>query len=287
MGKGMVKNLVTKLSYNLVVYNRSVEVSQEVAALYPGKIEIASTAKEVIERCNITYSMLSTLEASIAVFDSPEGVVAGVTAGKTIIDCATLTPERMVEVEGRVRERGGRFLEAPVSGSKVPAEQGQLIFLCGGDETLFTEVQPALDAMGKAAFLFGPVGQGSRMKLVVNSIMGGMMTVFAEGMTLCEAADLPTDKLLSVLDLGAMACPMYKGKGPLMIAKKYDPNFPLKHQQKDMKFALGLADSLSLSLPVTAAANELYEASMKRERERGDLDFSAVVETCREQKKEK
>ena len=96
--------------------------------------------------------------------------------------------------------RGGLFMEAPVSGSKVPAETGQLVFLCGGPESAYStpEVAAALDAMGKAKFLFGPVGQGSRVKLVVNMIMGTMMGAFSEGMALGSAAELPLDSLLQV-----------------------------------------------------------------------------------------
>lgn len=129
-----------------------------------------------------------------------DGVIAGVKPGKLIVDCATLSPERMQDEESRIKAKGGLFLEAPVSGSKVPAETGQLIFLCGGPEPVYgtPEVAAALDAMGKAKFLFGPVGQGSRVKLVVNMIMGTMMGAFSEGMALGSAADLPLDSLLQV-----------------------------------------------------------------------------------------
>ena len=104
-------------------------------------------------------------------------MLAGVSSGKVIVDCATLTPERMIQEANQVKQRGGHFLEAPVSGSKGPAEQGQLIFLCGGglpiaglvpsaeerragaDDCQYILVKEALDAMGKASFFFGPVGQ--------------------------------------------------------------------------------------------------------------------------------
>lgn len=86
----------------------------------------------------------------------------------------------------KVMAKGGHFMEGPVSGSKLQAEGAQLIFLCGGPEEIFTMVSPALDAMGKAKFLFGGVGQGSRVKLIVNMIMGTMMSAFGEGMSLCN-----------------------------------------------------------------------------------------------------
>jgi len=185
MGKGMAANLLKKVEgCSLVVWNRSPEVCNELVAAFPGKVTVAASAAAVIQQCSLTYSMLSTMEASEAVFDCPleaGGVIAAVTPGKCIVDCATLSPERMQHIGGGVTSRGGLFLEAPVSGSKVPAETGTLIFLCGGEPEVYQKALPGLEAMGKANFLLGPVGAGSKMKLVVNMIMGTMMSAFAEG----------------------------------------------------------------------------------------------------------
>jgi 3-hydroxyisobutyrate dehydrogenase-like beta-hydroxyacid dehydrogenase len=221
--------------------------------------------------------MLSRHFLYIEQFDAVDnGVIAGISEGKIIVDCATLSPERMIAIAAQVNSRGGHFLEAPVSGSKVPAETGQLIFLCGGDANIFEEVGPALDVMGKAKFLFGPVGKGSQVKLVVNMIMGSMMTAFGEGLALGKALDMPLDSLLQVLDLGAMSNPMFRGKGPAMVQEKFPTNFPLKHQQKDMRLALELASQYDLPLPTASAANDLYKKAIN-EQQRGDEDFSAVL----------
>jgi len=278
MGMGMAKNLVTK-GNSLIVWNRDISKSEAMATEFG--CEIAQSAKEVIEKCIITFSMLSTIEASDAVFLGEEGALCGISPGKCLIDCATLTPEKMVQTEEIVLARGGLFLEAPVSGSKGPAEQGTLIFLCGGNEELFGRVKPQFEAMGKANFYLGPVGQGSRMKIVVNMIMGGMMTLLAEGLALGSASELPLADLIQILDLGAMSNPMFRLKGPKIINGDHTVNFPLKHQQKDMRFAVELGDQLGVSLPVSAAANESY----KRARlEYGDQDFSAVFEIAKKQK---
>jgi len=279
MGRGMLKNLIDKIDSKFVIWNRSSAVCDELHSQYPDKITIAQSAAAVVQQCGVTYTMLSTMEASIDVFDAPDtGVIAGVSEGKIIVDCATLSPERMVEENRCITAKGGLFLEAPVSGSKVPAETGTLIFLCGGDSALFESQAPLLDAMGKAKFLFGDVGQGTNVKLVVNMIMGTMMGAFAEGLALGKAANLPLDQLLQVLDLGAMSNPMFRGKGPLMVAQKaFDPNFPLKHAQKDMKLALDLAGKHGLSLPTTAAANSVYLQAMQPPVNAADEDFSAVI----------
>lgn len=115
MGKGMVKNLATKIGSPMIIWNRSPEVCQEIKAEFGDLITIANSAADVVRESTITYCMLSTEEASIAVFDEEAtGVIAGVSAGKIIVDCATLSRERMVDEDARIRAKGGLFLEAPV-----------------------------------------------------------------------------------------------------------------------------------------------------------------------------
>mmetsp|Transcript_16995 Transcript_16995/g.52291 ORF Transcript_16995/g.52291 Transcript_16995/m.52291 type:complete len:290 (-) Transcript_16995:35-904(-) len=275
MGEGMAACLL-KAGRSLVVWNRDASKADALRAAYPELVTVAASAGDVVASCAVTYSMLSTLEASAAVFP---GVLASVKPGKSIIDCATLTPERMAEMAAATVTAGGRFLEAPVSGSKAPAAQGALIFLCGGDAALYKEVQPDLEVMGKADFLFGPVGAGSKMKLVVNMVMGDMMVALSEGLALCGAAGLPCDAdagLLKVLDLGIMSNGMFRLKGPKMLKGDHAPNFPLKHAQKDMRFALGLGDQLGQALPCAAASNAAFIAARGSH---GDEDFSAVYES--------
>jgi glyoxylate/succinic semialdehyde reductase len=114
------------------------------------------------------------------------------------------------------------------------------VILAAGDAALYAEVAPAFAAMGKRSFHLGEAGAGAHMKLVVNMVMGGMMASFCEGMALAEAAGLQQSDLLEVLELGAIANPMFKMKGPALQARAFPPAFPLKHQQKDMRLALAL-----------------------------------------------
>ena len=146
-------------------------------------------------------------------------------------------------------------------------------------QKLFEEALPAFDVMGKKSFFLGQVGNGAKMKLVVNMIMGSMMNAFSEGLILADKSGLNTQTLLDVLDLGGIANPMFKMKGPTMIQKSYSPAFPLKHQQKDMRLALALGDENAVSMPVAAAANEAFKKA--RSMGLGDLDFSAVYEAVK------
>ncbi|CAN6573507.1 unnamed protein product [Malus baccata var. baccata] len=166
-----------------------------------------------------------------------------------------------------------------VSGSKKPAEDGQLIFLTAGDKSLYETVASLLDIMGKSRFYLGEVGNGAAMKLVVNMIMGSMMASFSEGLLLTEKIGLDPKVLVEVVSQGAISAPMYSMKGPSMIQSVYPTAFPLKHQQKDMRLALGLAESVSQSTPIAAAANELYKVA--KSYGLSDEDFSAVIEALK------
>lgn len=277
MGKGMLNNLITNIDCNsFVIWNRNSAVCNDFKTQFPDKISVAETAADVVRQCDVTYTMLSNLDASTAVYDQPEhGIIAGVSEGKVIVDCATLSPERMIAESDAITAKGGLFMEAPVSGSKVPAEQGSLIFLCGGDERVFEQTAAALDAMGKARYYFGAAGKGSEVKIVVNMIMGTMMSALSEGMALGRESDLPLDTLLQVLDIGAMSNPMFRMKGANIIADSHQPNFPLKHAQKDMQLGIDLGRKKGVALPTSAAANDLMKTAI-HSHNCGDEDFSAV-----------
>jgi 3-hydroxyisobutyrate dehydrogenase-like beta-hydroxyacid dehydrogenase len=127
--------------------------------------------------------------------------------------------------------------------------------------------------MGKASFFFGDIGQGSKVKLIVNMVMGTMMSSFSEGIALSEKANLPVQEILSVIELSAISNPMFKTKGSNILKSNFDTNFPLKHAQKDMRLALEMAGDLGIKLPTTKAANEEYVKALGKY---GDEDFSAI-----------
>eukprot|EP00636_Phaeomonas_parva_P001633 CAMPEP_0118872570 /NCGR_PEP_ID=MMETSP1163-20130328/14680_1 /TAXON_ID=124430 /ORGANISM="Phaeomonas parva, Strain CCMP2877" /LENGTH=304 /DNA_ID=CAMNT_0006807771 /DNA_START=170 /DNA_END=1084 /DNA_ORIENTATION=+ len=284
MGAGMARNLLEG-GYDLVVWNRSPGRVEQLAADYPGRVTVAGSAREVCESADVTFSMLSTPEAAAAVFDGPDGVLAGLGRGKTLVDCATLEEADMQRMALAAEGAGATFVEAPVSGSKGPAETGTLVFLAGGDEAAYEAIAPELDLMGKAKYYLGGVGKGTRMKLVVNMVMGSMMASLGEGLALAERAGLDPKEVVSVLGQGAMANPMFALKGPKVARpageRDHAPNFPLKHAQKDVRFALNLAAKEGVELPVAAAANALMMEAME-EYGLGDEDFSAVVESVME-----
>lgn len=132
---------------------------------------------------------------------------------QVFVDMSTIDEHTSRRVAEAVTAKGGRYLEAPVSGSKKPAIDGTLIILAAGDKSAYDLALPAFDVMGKKSFLLSEeVGAGARMKLIVNMIMGSMMSSFAEGMALADKGGLSQDDLLEVLSLGAIAAPIFAMK---------------------------------------------------------------------------
>jgi len=275
MGVPMTQRLLAA-GYEVTVWNRT---SSKCDPVVKAGAKCASTAKEVAESADITFAMLADPAAALDVVLGDSGVAAGMSSGKGYVDVSTVNSETSKQIAAAVRATGASFLEAPVSGSKKPAEDGALIFLTAGDEALFQRSEPMLEIMGKARFFLGDVGKGAEMKLIVNMIMGGMMAAFSEGLQLGKQSGLDMDKIVEVISLGAIASPMFALKGPNMTQDKFPTAFPLKHQQKDMRLALSLGDEKAQELPVAAAANELYKRA--RSEGHGDEDFSAVLKALK------
>lgn len=287
MGEGMAARLISQgiagtAEKPLIIWNRTGSKCEQFKnSLGDSNIIIKSSAKEVIESSAVTYCMLSTPEASKAVFEADDGVLAGVSDGKCIVDCATLAEADMKRMNDAVTSKGGQFLEAPVSGSKAPAATGQLIFLCAGSKSLFDSiVNDGLNAMGKASHFFSEeVGYGTRAKLVVNSLMGTMVAAFGEALALAENTGLDPLKMIEVIGQGAIQSPVYALKGPKMVAKDHAPNFPLKHAHKDMKLASDMAKAANVEFTVMDKAEELFRKARDDEALNvADEDFSAVFE---------
>lgn len=270
MGNPMAKNLL-KAGFKVTVWNRSSDKCAELAALGAG---VAATPAEITSSCDITFAMLADPAAAHAVCFGADGALQGIGAGRGYVDMSTVDAATACEIAAAISAKGGKFLEAPVSGSKKPAEDGTLIILAAGDRELFDQALPCFEKMGKKTLFLGEVGRGAQMKLIVNMTMGGMMTIFCEALALADKAGLSGADLLDVIDAGAIANPMFKMKGAQIAQGAFAPAFPLKHMQKDLRLAVALGDSLGQPLFCAAAANE----SFKRAKALGfsEQDFCAV-----------
>mmetsp|Transcript_8974 Transcript_8974/g.20738 ORF Transcript_8974/g.20738 Transcript_8974/m.20738 type:complete len:318 (+) Transcript_8974:381-1334(+) len=287
MGEGMAARLLSQgvagtKEAPLVIWNRTTSKCTALKERFAEKnVVIKETAREVMEACGVVYSILSTPEVSKLVFEGENGVLAGVSSKTSLVDCATLGESDMKRMNDAVVAKEGRFLEAPVSGSKGPAAQGALIFLCAGSQALFDEIKDTgLKAMGKASHFFNTeVGYGTRAKLVVNSLMGTMLAAFGESLALSESVGLDPSKMIEVIGQGAIQSPMYNLKGPKMVQSDHAPNFPLKHAHKDMALATEMAKKAGVEFSVIEQGEKIFAAAKEdAELDVADQDFSAVFE---------
>lgn len=273
MGNAMALNLL-QAGNELTVYNRDAGKCKN---LLDAGAKQVSTALEVVVAADITFCMVSDPQAALSVCFSPHGVIQGVGPGKGYVDMSTVDPQTAEKIGISVQARGGQYLEAPVSGSLQPAKDGQLVIMAAGDQSLWDQVQPAFDVMGKKSVFLGDIGAAASMKIAVNMMMGGMMSVFSEALTLVQGCDLNGQDLLDVVAAGALACPMFQGKGAAVLAENFDVNFPLKHLQKDLRLAVQLGDDKHVPLATAATANEMFKRACQQGL--GEEDMCALFKT--------
>jgi len=203
------------------------------------------------------------------------GAFAGLQAGTTYVDSSTISPALVKKIAAACRERGVRFLDAPVTGGDWGAREGNLVFMIGGDAATFEDVEPVLAVMGKRFFHLGPNGAGQTIKLAMNAILALEVGAVAEAIGLVTKAGLAGEQLLEVLQSSMGRSGLLDLKTPLMLKGDFKPSFPLRLMHKDLGLALDLANQLGVALPTTAAVREVYN-HVKGEATQ-DVDYSAVI----------
>lgn len=271
MGSAMALNLV-KAGFSVTVWNRSADKCR---ALVDVGAVAAETPRAVAECSDIVIAMMANTLAVQSVRDGKEGIIAGLKPGKGYVDMSTVDAETSILSASRAHEVGALFLEAPVAGSRKPAEDATLTIMAAGDRELYESSLPILEKLGRKILFLGETGNASRMKLANNLVMGGMLTALCEGMALAAASGLDAAQFLEVLDAGAVSNPMFRLKGPQIAAQgEFPAAFPLKHMQKDLRLALRLAEETGQPLFATATINELFKSALAEGL--GDSDFAAV-----------
>ncbi|TNF32037.1 MAG: NAD(P)-dependent oxidoreductase, partial [Deltaproteobacteria bacterium] len=207
---------------------------------------------------------------------APEhGALAGLRPGALAIESSTLTPDRVVALGAAVRARGARFMDAPVVGSRPQAEAGVLVFLAGGEAADVDGVRELLLTMGGAVHHVGATPAGAVTKLIVNTLLGSQVALFAELLGFAEKAGLDPGKTLDVVGSLAVTSPIAKLNAGLMVAKDHAPRFTVDLIAKDLRYAVAAAARVDAELPTAVRVASLYaEASAAGE---GDANFTAIA----------
>ncbi|HEY6141890.1 MAG TPA: NAD(P)-dependent oxidoreductase [Flavobacterium sp.] len=233
MGNPMVKNLL-KANYEVTVYNRTKEKEQELIHL--GATSAASP-QELIEKCDIVFTMLTNDEAVKDVFQNETGLLSKPQAGKLIINMSTISPETSRYLGEISSKHKIGFLEAPVSGSVKPAQDGTLVILVGGNAENYEKAKPLFDVLGKSSLLLGEVGVGSSAKLAINYFLGLNIQGLAETVLFAEKNGVSRENMLSIVNQGACGNGITNIKTASLLANQYPAAFALKHLHKDLNLA--------------------------------------------------
>ncbi len=271
MGSRMAANLQKK-GYELVVYNRT---RQKADPLIAAGATWADTSADVASQVKTIITMLSKPDAvAETALLGQSGFLNTLASNSLWIDCSTVNPSFSRLMADEAHRRKIRFIDAPVAGSKIPAEQGQLLFFTGGDKSDIEEAQPLLEAMGKAVFHIGGNGMGTSMKMVNNVILAQAMVAFSEAIVLGEALGIARDQLFNTLLSSPVTAPFLAMKRSKIEEDKFDPEFPLQWMHKDLQLASDTAYEAEVALPMSNLAKEIYGLAVKKGL--GGMDFSAV-----------
>lgn len=198
------------------------------------------------------------------------------------IDCSSVNPSfsKLMAVESK--ERKVRFLDAPVAGSKGPAEQAQLLFFVGGDSGDVKEMKPLFECMGKAVYHIGGHGMGSAMKMVNNLLLGQAMVAFSEALVFGESLGITKQAMFDTLASSPVMAPFLNFKRKKLEQNEFSVEFPLQWMHKDLHLAAETAYETGAALPAANNAKELYTLAMRAGL--GEQDFTAVYKVLREKK---
>ena len=270
MGQPMAQNVV-KGGYELTVFNRS---SEKAKPLADAGATVAPTPKAVADASDVIILMLAGPEAIDAVLEGSEGLMAGMKENQILINMSTVSPQYSKQLAEVFSPKSIIAIDAPVSGSRKPAEEGALVILAGGPKEKVTETEPLLMCMGKKVIYCGDVGQGSSMKMAVNLLLGIMAAGLSEAVNFGQKCGLDTATMLETMLAGPMGCALFEFKKPMLIDNQFSAQFPLKHMTKDMRFALQTADDNGAMVPIGHTAFQLYRQSVSLGL--SDMDFAAV-----------
>lgn len=276
MGQLMAANIMKK-GYEVMVFNRSTD---KAASLAQAGAQVASTPKEVGTWADTVILMLTGPEAISAVLDGDEGLLASLAAGKTVINMSTVSPAYTRELHTLLQAKGIILLDAPVSGSKKPAEDGTLVILAGGPQDKVQEQEALLLSMGKKVVYCGEAGLGSTMKMVVNLLLGIMMEGLGEAINLGQKCGLETEVMLDTLLSGPLGCGLFGLKTEMLKTDTFPPQFPLKHMAKDINFVLETARSSKAATPVGDVVANLFNSGTNKGL--AEEDFAAVKKVIAE-----
>jgi len=272
MGSEMVDRLLAK-GHAVTGYNRTQSKAER---LVKKGMKLAQSPREVAETSDIVFAMVTNGPALKGIAEGPDGLLAGLSAGKIFADISTVGPDLSRQIAEEVRARGADMVDSPVSGSVITLQQGQLSVMVGGRTETFERVKPILLDIGPKVTHVGGNGLALSMKIASNLSLAVQMLAFSEGVLLAEKSGIKREVAVDVLTHSAIASPMIKYRGPFVLHQPEEAWFDVNMMQKDMLLALELGRQLNVPLPTTAVTNEFLTAA--RAMNWAKLDFAVIFD---------
>ena len=272
MGSRMVKRLLDA-GHTVIGYNRTKAKAQW---LLDAGMKWGETPRAVAAAAEMTFSMVTNTLALLAVSAGPDGILAGLSAGKIYVDMSTVIPAASRDLAKQVEAKNAQMLDAPVSGSVSTLEEGKLSIMVGGKQDAVERARPVLEAIGPKVTHVGGNGLAVSMKIATNLSLAVQMLAFSEGVLLAQKSGIARETAVEVLLNSVIASPMIKYRGPFVLKMPDEAWFDVNMMQKDLLLALELGRQLDVPLPTTAMTNEMLTAA--RAMGLAEKDFAVVFE---------
>ncbi len=269
MGRSMAANLV-KAGHEVSVWNRTSGKDKEVEGA-----RTASSPADAAKGVEVVWMCVSDTKAAESVLFGPNGINDSLAEGMIIADSSTISPAATLRFAQRVKARGVAYVDAPMTGSKIAAAAGSLIFMVGGDDAALARLQPLFQAMGKQVFHMGETGKGQATKIAMNLQIAMIFEGFAEALTLASKLGVDVEKMLPLIQASMVRSGVVEYKAPFIMQRDFTPNFPLRLMLKDIRLALDAAKESRVRLPGLEAVEEVYDVAA--EEGQGDLDYAATL----------
>jgi 3-hydroxyisobutyrate dehydrogenase len=267
MGTPMVKNLL-KAGFDVSVFNRTVA---RTAPVREAGARVVARAADLWAEAEILITMLSDDAALRDIHAGANGLLAGAMAGKTMIDMSTVSPDTSRELAGALSQKGVEYLDAPVAGSVIPAELGQLVIMVGGKKDVYEAALPVFEKLGKASFHLGGQGAGNSTKLAINLLLAFNMQGVAEAVLFAAEKGISPAAMMAVINESAVSNGITKGKTAGIVKQDFKAAFALKHLAKDLR----LAKQQGMHTPAGGILQESFQQALAAGF--GDQDIAAIL----------
>jgi 3-hydroxyisobutyrate dehydrogenase len=273
MGAPIARNLLAA-GFGVAVWNRTPGRARELA---DAGARLAASPAVAAGSADVVLTMLADGDAVAHAMTGPHGAVSALRPGSVWIQMATVGVDWTARFSALAHDHGLEFVDAPVSGSDGPARDAQLVVLASGTEAVHPLVEPLFDAIARRTLWLGPAGNGTRLKLVLNTWLASLAESMAETLALTDALGLEQELFLEAIAGGPLEAPWATAKGRAMLAREFTAGFALRLALKDAHLALQAGRENGLELPLTEALAQRWEPAIARH---GDDDIAAVIDAA-------